>query len=194
MMDIVYLGWIATCLYFISGFYKSPKITVTICVIGNLLFITKYYLTGDMSPSVSMCCMTTAALFTLYSPAHFRKYIAPAAFLSSSYLILMSFSNTIDLLIILANACIAVSQFRIDSYVIYKTMVMGSQFLWIAFSLSIGDYAMITSCLSIVVANAYSLHTNLLKDYGPSVYKTFMANALKGRKPQTTSVIPAAAE
>jgi len=158
------LGWAAVILFIIGGLKKKPSTTIMFCMAGNLLFIAKYYLQGHYSPFSIMLCNTICALLIIVVAEKFRVYLGGISFIISAGFIISHYSSLYDLLTVAAAFCIVWSQVNLNSYIKYKIGVMASQFLWIVFSLSIFDYAMISTCLFIMASNAYSLLVNLDKD------------------------------
>lgn len=161
---IEYLGWIGVTLFVIGGLQRSARVTMAFAMVGNALFIIKYFMQGHYSPFTLMLCNTTCALLILYMAEKYRLYLGAFSFVVTAGFIVTNFTSYFELMIVIAAFCIVWAQVNLDSYIKYKLGVLASQFLWIVYSSTINDYAMITTCLFILASNSYSLLVNMDKD------------------------------
>lgn len=160
----VYLGWIALSMFIVGGLFRSPRTTILFAITGNLLFLTSYILSSSITPAINIGCATSCALTMLLID---KKHLQKCMYLSMSIAtigILATYSSTYDFLIIIAGCLIAFANSRRDNYIHYKLAVMGSQFLWIIYTLQFADYPMLVTSLMTVCSNTYSLARNLHKD------------------------------
>ena len=161
---VEYLGWIAVLLYVIAGLQRMPRITISISLVANLLFIIKYYLQAHYSPFTLMLCNTICALLIMSLHEKYRIYLGVLSFSITASFVFMNFASYFDFLIVFAAACVIWAQINLESYIKYKIGVLMSQFLWIIFSSTISDHAMIATCLFISASNIFSLLVNMDKD------------------------------
>jgi hypothetical protein len=166
VMESIVIGftWFAVCLYFISGFFRTPKITLSIALAGNVFFIIKYVYMGEYAPGIAMSFNTVSALIMLMVTKDKKIYIALPTFLISSIFIAQNFTGVMDLLIVTAAGFLLMGQVNLDNYIRYKASVMASQICWVVFSFAIHDFAMITTCCFILYSNGFSLFRNMRVD------------------------------
>jgi hypothetical protein len=180
-----YLGWVALLLFITGGLFREPRKSMYVAICGNLLFFTSYLLSSSYAPAINLGCTTACVLAMLVID---KKHLQKCMFISMAIAtagILTTFSSSYDFLIIAAGCIIAFSNYNRDNYIIYKLAVMGSQFLWIIYTVQFGDYPMLATCLMIIFSNTISLTHNLHKDG----YMTAFYMMLKGMKARPAMIM-----
>ena len=161
-MDVVlFLGVVANLFFIVGSAFKEPSKTITFSIMGNFTYIVYYIVLGLTGPLINVAIGTLAGLIILKSNCPRRvKQVAIAAASIISLLIIWNFSVTIELYLLIATWCICCAQINKFNYIFYKLAVMMSQSLWIAYCISVGDYAMLATCALIISTNTISLVYN----------------------------------
>lgn len=162
---VIALGVLANIFFVIGGFFREPKHSMIMVIFGNLIFAMYYIAMELYSPIFSVITGALVCLLIVNTQCAKRiKLISISGTCMICLLLILNFSSLYDVLLILAAIAIACAQMNKSNYIRYKFFVLISQSLWITFCLHFSDYAMLCTCVFIVVSNIWALISNLHKD------------------------------
>ena len=121
------------------------------------MFIIMYYLLDLNIAAIAVSIVVFRNMVSIVLNDTQNKYCVIALTTLASAIILSNMTHMADLIVLAANIAVGSACLMRNHFVQFRLLMSLSQILWICHSLIFGVYAMIFSCVVILITNAYAL-------------------------------------